>query len=77
MAKKIKGASNPSISDRALNRATLARQMLLRREKATPVAAIERLAGIKTGPNTAIQLLSADVKSSPVVTPAAPARLTR
>jgi len=29
------------------------------------MSTIERVAGIKTGPNTAIQLLSADVKSSP------------
>ena len=47
MAQKGKAASHPPISDRALNRATLARQMLLRREKATPVAVIERLAGMQ------------------------------
>ena len=35
------------LSDRALNRATLARQMLLRREKATPIAVVERLAGMQ------------------------------
>ena len=37
----------PLISERAMNRATLARQMLLRREKATPVAVVERLAGMQ------------------------------
>jgi Winged helix DNA-binding domain len=36
-----------TLSRRALNRATLARQMLLRREKATPVAALERIAGMQ------------------------------
>ena len=36
-----------SLSKRALNRATLARQMLLAREKAKPVAAVERLAGMQ------------------------------
>ena len=35
------------LSERAMNRATLARQMLLRREKATPVAVVERLAGMQ------------------------------
>jgi hypothetical protein len=35
------------LSERAINRATLARQMLLRREKATPVAVVERLAGMQ------------------------------
>src|SRR5271169_1463016 len=35
------------LSRRALNRATLARQMLLVREKATPAQAMERLAGLQ------------------------------
>jgi DNA glycosylase AlkZ-like len=47
MAKKTGKSSTPPLSDRALNRATLARQMLLRREKATPVAVVERLAGMQ------------------------------
>jgi hypothetical protein len=36
-----------TLSKRALNRATLARQMLLKREKAKPVAVVERLAGMQ------------------------------
>ena len=47
MVRKSKTSAGPSISERALNRATLARQMLLRREKATPVAVVERLAGMQ------------------------------
>jgi hypothetical protein len=35
------------LSARALNRATLARQMLLRREKVSPVVALERLLGLQ------------------------------
>ncbi|HWT21363.1 MAG TPA: crosslink repair DNA glycosylase YcaQ family protein, partial [Variovorax sp.] len=35
------------LSQRALNRATLARQMLLERRKATPAQAIEKLAGLQ------------------------------
>ncbi len=37
----------PVLTLRALNRATLARQMLLRREKIKPVAAMERLVGLQ------------------------------
>jgi hypothetical protein len=47
MVQKSKITVGPQISDRALNRATLARQMLLRREMATPVAVVERLAGMQ------------------------------
>jgi hypothetical protein len=36
-----------TLSKRALNRATLARQMLLAREKAKPVAVVEQLAGMQ------------------------------
>jgi hypothetical protein len=39
--------TDDAMSLRALGRATLARQMLLAREKVTPVAAIERLAGVQ------------------------------
>jgi hypothetical protein len=37
----------PTITTRELNRATLARQMLLERADATPLAAVERLAGLQ------------------------------
>lgn len=37
----------PVLDLRALNRATLARQMLLRRERTTPVRAVEKLAGLQ------------------------------
>lgn len=40
-------ATVPTLSLRQLNRATLARQMLLARETATSVAAVERLAGLQ------------------------------
>jgi hypothetical protein len=39
--------ADSTISARALNRATLARQMLLARERLKPVAAVERLAGMQ------------------------------
>ncbi len=45
--KKTAPAAGTRITHRALNRATLARQMLLRREKATPVAVVERVAGMQ------------------------------
>jgi hypothetical protein len=41
------GRTAPALSLRALNRATLARQMLLRREKLAPVAALERLVALQ------------------------------
>lgn len=47
MATPSAKSAGPPISERALNRATLARQMLLQREKATPVAVVERLAGMQ------------------------------
>ncbi|MFL6203176.1 MAG: winged helix DNA-binding domain-containing protein [Thermoanaerobaculia bacterium] len=40
-------ATVPTLTARQLNRATLARQMLLSRETATAVAAVERLAGLQ------------------------------
>jgi hypothetical protein len=43
----MKAGKNGSLSNRQLNRALLARQMLLAREKATPLAAIERLVGLQ------------------------------
>jgi hypothetical protein len=39
--------TNQMLTRRALNRATLARQMLLSREKTTPLRAIERLVGLQ------------------------------
>jgi hypothetical protein len=39
--------TSQTLSTRALNRATLARQMLLTREETTPVRAIERLVGLQ------------------------------
>ena len=52
MATKKQTASAPSepartLTLRELNRATLARQMLLARQKTTPVDVIERLAGMQ------------------------------
>ena len=42
-----KSAAGSSISLRGLNRATLARQMLLTKEKVAPLRAIERLLGLQ------------------------------
>jgi hypothetical protein len=44
---KTRPASSDTITLRALNRATLARQVLLAREKVTPLTVIERLAGLQ------------------------------
>jgi hypothetical protein len=40
-------SAETTLSRRALNRATLARQMLLRREKLKPVPAVTRLLGLQ------------------------------
>jgi len=45
--RKTRSASSDTITLRALNRATLARQVLLAREKVKPLAIIERLAGLQ------------------------------
>ena len=45
--KKTSEAGTATISQRALGRATLARQMLLTRERSTVVAAVERLVGMQ------------------------------
>jgi hypothetical protein len=43
----MKRTAEPVLSTRALNRATMARQMLLRREKVAPVTAVERLVAMQ------------------------------
>ncbi|HEY8206978.1 MAG TPA: winged helix DNA-binding domain-containing protein [Myxococcaceae bacterium] len=43
----LKSADSPTLSRRALNRATLARQMLLERARTTVVEAVEALAGLQ------------------------------